>query len=164
VVTDDGVEHEADVIIWGTGFKATEFLAPMAITGAGGRRLADEWSQGAHAYYGLTVPRFPNMLVMYGPNTNTGGGSIIYFLETQARYVGAYVDHLARTGAPLAVRPEVEHAFDRKVQEKLSGSVWSGCTSWYRQPDGRITTNWPSLGVEYRVQARCDPADYETVG
>ena len=164
VVTADGVEHEVDVIIWGTGFKATEFLAPMAISGAGGRKLADEWAQGAHAYYGLTVPGFPNMLVMYGPNTNTGGGSIIYFLEAQARYIGRYVDHVARTGAPLAVRAEVEAAFDRKVQEKLSGSVWSTCTSWYRQPDGRITTNWPTLGVEYRVQARFDPSDYERVG
>ena len=163
VVTSDGVEHPADVLIWGTGFKATEFLAPMRITGSGGRKLEEEWSLGAHAYFGLTVPGFPNMLMMYGPNTNTGGGSIIYFLEAQARYVGQYVAHLARTGTPLAVRPEVEQAHDRKVQEKLSGSVWSACTSWYRQPDGRITTNWPSLGIEYRTQARFDPADYEKV-
>ncbi len=164
VVTADGVEHEADVLVWSTGFNATEFLAPMTITGSGGRKLADEWSQGAHAYYGLTVPGFPNLLVMYGPNTNTGGGSIIYFLEAQAKYLGDYVQHLAETGAPLAVRPEVEQAYDRRIQAKLAGSVWSACTSWYRQPDGRITTNWPSLGIEYKAQAKFDPADYEPAG
>lgn len=164
VRTADGVEHEADVIVWGTGFKATEFLAPMTITGSGGCRLADEWSGGAHAYYGMTVPGFPNLLVMYGPNTNTGGGSIIYFLEAQAKYLGDFVDHLARTGAALAVRPEVEAAYDERIQARLSGSVWSACSSWYRQADGRITTNWPTLGIEYKAQARFDPADYTVAG
>lgn len=164
VVTSDGVTHEVDVIIWGTGFKATEFLAPMEITGAGGRELHREWAGGAHAYFGMTVPGFPNLVVMYGPNTNTGGGSIIYFLEVQAKYLGEYVDHLASTGAALDVRPEVEQAFDERVQARLNSSVWSSCTSWYRQADGRITTNWPSLGIEYRNQARFDPADYRPVG
>lgn len=161
VVTADGVEHEVDVIIWGTGFKATEFLAPMSITGTGGRALHDEWSAGARAYYGMTVPHFPNLLVMYGPNTNTGGGSIIYFLEAQARYLRAYVEHLAAAGAPLAVRPEVEQAYDERIQARLADSVWSSCTSWYRTADGRVTTNWPLLGIQYKAQAKFDPADYE---
>ncbi|HWU23169.1 MAG TPA: NAD(P)/FAD-dependent oxidoreductase [Nocardioides sp.] len=163
VVTDDGVEHPADVIIWGTGFKVQEFLAPMTITGAGGRDLHEEWKDGPHAYYGMTVPGFPNFLVMYGPNTNTGGGSIIYFLETQARYLGEYVAHLAEVGRPLAIRPEVEAAYDDRIQTELSTSVWSRCTSWYRQADGRITANWPLLGVQYKRQARFDAADYEVM-
>ncbi len=163
VVTDGGTEHEADVIIWGTGFKATEFLAPMTITGAEGRDLHTEWKGGAHAYYGISVPGFPNLLMMYGPNTNTGGGSIIYFLEAQAKYLGDYVDHLAGSGRPIAVREEVEQAYDERIQAKLGGSVWSKCSSWYRNADGRITTNWPSLGIEYKQQAKFDPADYEVV-
>jgi cation diffusion facilitator CzcD-associated flavoprotein CzcO len=163
VVTADGVEHESDVIIWGTGFKATEFLAPMTVTGTDGRDLHEEWADGAHAYYGMTVPGFPNLLVMYGPNTNTGGGSIIYFLEAQAKYLGQYVEHLGAAGAPISVRPEVEKAHDERIQAKLGGSVWSQCTSWYRQANGRITTNWPSLGIEYKAQAKFDPADYEVV-
>jgi hypothetical protein len=61
------------------------------------------------------------------------------------------------------VKPEVERAFDEQVQGKLSGSVWSQCTSWYRQADGRITTNWPSLGIEYKARAKFDPADYEVL-
>ncbi|MFE7717662.1 flavin-containing monooxygenase [Nocardia rhizosphaerihabitans] len=163
VRTADGREHDVDVIIWGTGFKTTEFLAPMTITGAEGHPLEQEWKTGAHAYYGMTVPRFPNLFIMYGPNTNTGGGSIIYFLEAQAEYLGDYVAHLAATGKPLTVRPEVEQAYDAQIQARLSGSVWSQCTSWYRQADGRITTNWPLLGFQYKKQARFDPADYEVI-
>ncbi|MGW6422580.1 flavin-containing monooxygenase [Nocardia sp. NPDC055053] len=163
VHTADGREHDVDVIIWGTGFKTTEFLAPMTITGAEGLPLEQEWKTGAHAYYGMTVPRFPNLFIMYGPNTNTGGGSIIYFLEAQAEYLGDYVAHLTATGKPLTVRPEVEQAYDEQIQARLSGSVWSQCTSWYRQADGRITTNWPLLGFQYKKQARFDPADYEVI-
>jgi cation diffusion facilitator CzcD-associated flavoprotein CzcO len=161
VVTADGVEHAADVLIWGTGFKVQEFLAPMRITGPGGRDLHEAWGGAPRAYYGLSVPDFPNMLMMYGPNTNTGGGSIIYFLEAQARYLGDYVEHLAATGRPLAVRPEVERVYDERIQGLLAGSVWSRCTSWYRQDDGRITANWPLLGAQYRREARFDAADYE---
>jgi cation diffusion facilitator CzcD-associated flavoprotein CzcO len=163
VRTEDGTEHEADVLVWGTGFKATEFLAPMQITGADGRDLHKEWSDGARAYFGMTVPGFPNLFIMYGPNTNTGGGSIVYFLEAQARYLGELVDEVARRRAPLDLRPEVEDAFDRRVQGKLIESVWSQCDSWYRTADGRVTTNWPLLGIQYRHQAKFDPAEYETV-
>ncbi|GAB4010019.1 flavin-containing monooxygenase [Nocardioides ultimimeridianus] len=163
VVTSGGVEHPADVIVWGTGFKVQEFLAPMSIRGPGGRDLHEEWQAGPRAYYGMTVPRFPSLFVMYGPNTNTGGGSIIYFLETQARYLGEYVAHLAEVGKPLAVRPEVEAAYDDRIQAELATSVWSRCSSWYRRPDGRITANWPLLGVQYKRQARFDAADYEVM-
>ena len=163
VRTVDGLVHEVDVIIWGTGFKATEFLAPMSIKGRDGRDLHDDWREGARAYYGMTVPHFPNLFVMYGPNTNTGGGSIIYFLEAQARYLGDYVAHLAATGVPLAVRPEVEQQYDERIQARLSDSVWSRCSSWYRDANGRITTNWPTLGIQYKQQAKFDPDDYEVV-
>lgn len=163
VVTKDGREHAADVLIWGTGFKVQEFLAPMTITGADGRVLHDEWADGAHAYYGVAVPHFPNLLVMYGPNTNTGGGSIIYFLEIQAKYAADFVDQFAATGKPLAVKADVEKAYDEQLQAELGDSVWSKCASWYRQANGRITTNWPRLGIQYRSQAKFDPADYEVV-
>src|SRR3546814_4138382 len=98
----------------------------------------------------MAVPGFPNLQIMYGPNTNTGGGSVIFFLEAQAKHVADYVAHVARTGQPHVVRREVEEAHDREVQASLSGSVWSQCTSWYRQADGRIPTNWPGLSGQYR--------------
>ena len=163
VRTSDGELHEADVIIYGTGFAATEFLAPMRIRGRGGRDLHEEWSEGARAYFGMTVPDFPNLFIMYGPNTNTGGGSIIFFLEVQAAYLREYVDHLAATGAALSVKPEVEEAFDKRVQASLAGSVWTACASWYRNANGRITTNWPYLAVHYKQQAKFDADDYDAV-
>lgn len=160
VRTTDGTLHEVDVIIYGTGFTATDFLAPMDLTGSDGVSLDKVWSEGAHAYYGLTVPGFPNMPMIYGPNTNTGGGSILYFLETQARYVRKYVEHVARIGRPIDVRPEVAEDFDRTTQDRLAGSVWTRCSSWYRNAHGRVTTNWPGISLEYRRNAVFDSEDY----
>ena len=163
IVTDDGREHPADVLVWGTGFAAADFLATIPVTGLGGVALADRWADGARAYFGLTVPDFPNLLIMYGPNTNTGGGSIIYFLETQARYVRDFVDRLSEVGGAMAVRSEVAEDFDDRIQTLLSGSVWTQCSSWYRDASGRVTTNWPLLGIDYRRQARFSPHDYEVI-
>lgn len=163
VRTSDGHLHEADVLIYGTGFAAADFLAPMTVTGAGGLPLEKAWARGASAYYGLTVPGFPNMLIMYGPNTNTGGGSIVYFLEAQSRYIRDYVGRVTATGAPLDVKPGVAAEFDRRTQARLAGSVWTKCSSWYRDAHGRITANWPGLSAEYRRTAVFRPGDYSAV-
>ncbi|WP_193612660.1 flavin-containing monooxygenase [Nocardioides lijunqiniae] len=159
VRTADGRLHEADVLIWGTGFKATQFLAPMRVTGVGGADLHALWSDGARAHLGLTVPGFPNLFCIYGPNTNLGGSSIIAMMEAQAGYVAQVVARLDRDGPrPLAVRREVAAAYDREMQSRLADSAWSGCTSWY--VDGpRITTNWPGLVAEY--QARTAHVDWD---
>src|SRR5215471_5823679 len=87
LVTADGVTRQADVIIYGTGFRTLDFLAPMEVTGLGGRRLEDRWREGAEAYLGISVSGFPNFFMLYGPNTNLGGNSIIYMLEGQIGYV-----------------------------------------------------------------------------
>ncbi|UOZ10484.1 NAD(P)/FAD-dependent oxidoreductase [Amycolatopsis sp. WQ 127309] len=162
VRTEDGVEHEADVIVYGTGFAATDFLGKIEVRGLGGRTLEDAWSGGARAYLGITVPGFPNLFCVYGPNTNLGAGSIIYMLERQARYIRQAVERLARPEvSTLDVLPEVEQRYDDEVQARLGRSVWSACTSWYRQADGRVTTNWPGLVTEYdRRTKRFDVADY----
>ncbi|WP_109507136.1 flavin-containing monooxygenase [Nocardioides speluncae] len=163
VVAADGATHDVDVIIYGTGFTATDFLAPMQIRGLAGKDLNEQWSEGARAYYGMTIPHFPNLFLMYGPNTNTGGGSIVFFHEVQAAYLRRFVDHLVVSGAPLVVRDEVEQEYDDRVQSALADSVWSACTSWYRGPNGRVSTNWPWLGIQYKQQAKFDPADYDLV-
>jgi hypothetical protein len=102
------------------------------------------------------------MFCVYGPNTNLGAGSIIYMIERQARYIRQAVEQLTRPGVSYVdVRPDVEERYDREVQQRLGRSVWSACTSWYRQADGRVTTNWPGLVTEYdRRTRRLDPADY----
>ncbi len=169
-ITPEGVRttgglHEADVLIYGTGFKATEFLAPMRVRGLGGRELAEEWAGGAHAYLGISVPDFPNMFLIYGPNTNLGGNSIIYMMEHQCRYVLQLVREMAAGHVSCVdVRRDVAERFDREVQGRLAASVWSGCRSWYREENGRISTNWPGLVWEYhRRTAKVDLRAYREV-
>ncbi len=163
VITEDGVRHPVDVIVYCTGFAATEFLAPMKIRGVGGKELSEVWSGGARAYYGITVPYFPNMFVMYGPNTNLGAGSIIYMHERQARYIRQAVEYLRKQPASyIAVKPEVEERFDTEIQERLERTVWTKCTSWYREASGRVSTNWPGRMSEYDKRTHFDARDYES--
>ena len=162
VRTADGRLHEVDTIIWGTGFAATDFMFPMEITGPGGRSLADAWAGGAHAYLGMTVPGFPSLFVLYGPNTNTSGGSIIRYLEHQVRYVRETLQEAQRRGAAgVEVRAEVERAYDQELQARFPGTAWTRCDSWYRDSSGRIVTNWPGYMREYDERTRrVEPSDY----
>ncbi|GAB2564046.1 flavin-containing monooxygenase [Nocardia heshunensis] len=165
VRTADGVLHEVDVIVYGTGFKGTEFLWPMTVTGSQGRKLHDEWAGGARAFKGITVSGFPNLFLLYGPNTNLGAGSIVHIIESQTRYVRQAVELLARRpGRVLDVRPEVEAGYDARIQGRLGRSVWNFCTSWYRNDAGRITNNWPGTVTGYRRETRrLNPSDYRLV-
>jgi cation diffusion facilitator CzcD-associated flavoprotein CzcO len=161
VVAEDGREYPADAIVFGTGFTATEFLAPMEITGRGGRGLlADAWARGAEAYLGITVPDFPNLFLLYGPNTNHGVGSAIELLEGQARYSADAV-RLLSTGAAerLEVRRDVHDAFQAELKERLDDTVWTRCSSWYVTADGRVTNNWPGTQREYRERTRSVAVD-----
>ncbi|MGO9489897.1 MAG: flavin-containing monooxygenase [Solirubrobacteraceae bacterium] len=154
VATDDGRLHELDCIIWATGFKTNDFMLPMEITGRDGLALDESWSGGAHAHLGMCVPGFPNMFVLYGPNTNTSGGSIIFYLETQAAYLRQALQQLRARGAgAIEVRAEVEAASDRAVQHRFGGTAWTRCDSWYRDSQGRIVANWPGYMREYRQRA-----------
>ena len=163
VVAEDGTERPADVIVLSTGFESTRFLAPMEIRGRGGLDLNEAWREGANAYLGMTVAGFPNLFVMYGPNTNLGSGSIIFQLESQMAYIADAVEMLRRRGGLLSVRPEVQRAFDSEMQSRLSTSVWqTGCNNWYVDEHGRNTNNWPGFTLEYRRRTRrLDPGDYE---
>ncbi|MFF5051626.1 flavin-containing monooxygenase [Micromonospora sp. NPDC000663] len=165
VRTADGRDHPCDVLVYGTGFAATDFLVPIRVTGRAGRQLSEEWRDGAYAYLGMAVPGFPNLFLTYGPNTNTGNTSVIYFHEAQARHIAQAVSLLAAGGEPLEVRPEVAADYDAELQRRLAASVWTACRSWYRTATGRIVTNWPGMAAEYRRRtARLDPADYGRSG
>ena len=156
VVTAGGTTRAADVIIYGTGFKAAEFLAPVQVTGLGGRALRQAWQDGPQAYLGITVSGFPNFFMLYGPNTNLGGNSIIYMLEGQIGYVLRAVQTLqAERLAWLDVRPEVQEAFNAWVQSASRASVWeTGCHNWYTTASGRNVNNWPAQTFLYRYRVR----------
>jgi len=155
LVIADGTLHEVDCIIWSTGFKTNDFMFPMRVSSSGGGDLREAWAGGAHAHLGMTVPHFPNMFVMYGPNTNTSGGSIIFYLEAQASYIRQALQQLKRRGAgAIEVRAEVEQASDEALQARFAGTAWTGCDSWYRDEAGRIVANWPGYMREYFEQTR----------
>jgi cation diffusion facilitator CzcD-associated flavoprotein CzcO len=157
-------EHELDVIIYATGFKASEFLAPMSIRGRAGRDLHTVWKDGAEAYLGMTVSGFPNLFMLYGPNTNLGHNSIIYMLESQIRYAVRCVEELeARSLRFLDVMPKAQLDFNVEIQRRIRASIWAdGCTSWYKTAAGKNTNNWPDFTFTYRRQTRTPNfADYE---
>ena len=164
VVGADGVEREADVVIWGTGFQTHNFVAPMAIHGLDGRELNEVWAGAPSAYLGTTVSGFPNMFVLYGPNTNHGSGSVPYTLECQFSYV---LDAIRRKRQAnlrwLDLRPERQAEWDREIAARSVGTVWTegGCSSWYLTDSGQNTNNWPGPWLEFRRRTRrINPADY----
>jgi cation diffusion facilitator CzcD-associated flavoprotein CzcO len=147
-----GVERAADAIVLATGFASHDFVAPMAISGSEGRSLAEEWAGVARAYLGLSVPGFPNMFLLYGPNTNGGTGSVVNTLECGIGHVLAALRELERAGAGrIEVRPEAAEGFDRELRTALAGTVWhSGCSNWYVDENGNDPSNWPWTWSTYR--------------
>ncbi len=156
VVTSDGTERAVDAIVWGTGFAATEFLAPMELRGLGGQSLRQRWQKGAQAYLGVAVHGFPNLFLMYGPNTNCGACSIIYMLEQQARYAVQCIQTLQSQHLRyLDVKPDAEASFNNELHRRSLGTTYeSGCRSWYINAEGRNTNNWVGHTYEYGALLR----------
>ncbi|MBU0901503.1 flavin-containing monooxygenase [Pseudomonas spirodelae] len=156
IVTADGREHPCDVLIYGTGFAATDFLAPMQITGLAGLELNQAWQAGAEAYKGISVSGFPNLFILYGPNTNLGHNSIIYMLESQFRYVLGCIDVLRQQDVRyLNVKAAVQQHYNQQIQASSHRTIWEqGCSSWYKTASGKSTNNWPGYTFTYRQQTR----------
>jgi 4-hydroxyacetophenone monooxygenase len=159
VVTADGQRHPADVLIYGTGFHATDFLRSFKVKGLDGMDLHDRWQGDARAYLGMMVPGFPNFFMIYGPNTNiVVNGSIIFFSECAVNYIVEAARKIAEDG-PLMVREDVHDAFNAKVDAENAKMAWGqqGFTSWYKNANGRVSQNWPFALVDY-WQATRKPA------
>jgi cation diffusion facilitator CzcD-associated flavoprotein CzcO len=155
-------EYPADVLVHATGFAATDFLVPMIVTGRAGRDLHVVWRNGAEAYLGITVSGFPNLFLLYGPNTNLGHNSVVYMIESQIRYVMGAIDALRKGARSLDVLPAVQSRYNESLQRRLARTVWeSGCSSWYKTAAGKNTNNWPGFTFAYRRRTRTfDLEDY----
>ena len=166
VVTADGVEHEVDVLIYGTGFQASNFLSFLKIKGRDGRDLHETWGGDARAYLGITHTGFPNLFTIYGPNTNiVVNGSIVFFSECAVRYIIGALRLLAETGA-TAMEPKraVYDEFNRKVDAANAGWAWGSpnVSSWYKNEFGRVSQNWPYGLIDYwRATLEPNPDDFE---
>jgi cation diffusion facilitator CzcD-associated flavoprotein CzcO len=164
--TQDGGERPADVLVLATGFATHGFVAPMEIAGAGGRRLSEAWADVPRAYLGLSVPDFPNMFLLYGPNTNGGSGSVVNTIESGVNHVIAALRELDRAEARrIEVSRAAAERFDRELRAALAGTVWhSGCTNWYVDENGHDPNQWPWLWTTYRRRTeRLEPDTYELV-
>jgi 4-hydroxyacetophenone monooxygenase len=165
--TADGREIPFDVIVFATGFHASKLLWPMHVRGAGGRTLADVWDgDDPRAYLGITVPEFPNLFCLYGPNTNLGhGGSIIFHTECQVRYVlGCLRELLERGAETMEVRPEVHDEYNERLDAAIGRMIWAGVDvdSWFKNSKQRVVANSPWRLVDYWAMTKeLDPADFE---
>jgi cation diffusion facilitator CzcD-associated flavoprotein CzcO len=169
VVDADGVEHEADVIVYGTGFHVTDAFDRLTITGRGGRRLRDTWAEhGMATHLGITVADFPNFFLLLGPNTGLGHNSVVFMIECQADYVARAITAVHRAGCSgLDVRAEVQQRSNAAVQQRLERGIWTrgGCTSWYLDAAGVNRTIWPGFTVRYWWETRrFRPEDFELFG
>jgi cyclohexanone monooxygenase len=156
IVTADARERPVDAIVLATGFKATEYLNGIDVVGVGGCRLHDDWSEVAHAYMGLTVTGYPNFFMLYGPNTNQGGNSIIVILEAQATYVLSALRAMRwRRVRAVDVRRDVMDAYNRELQMALDGTIWNdGCQSYFKNANGKIATQLPQTSRWYAQRTK----------
>jgi cation diffusion facilitator CzcD-associated flavoprotein CzcO len=148
--TADGVEHKLDTVIYGTGFKANEYLRGLDVYGREGRRLHDDWRDGAEAYLGTVVAGYPNLFTLYGPNTN-GVTSIIYILEAQTQFVRRTLDEMRRQRLQAVdIRRRIHDAYNDEIQEAMTGTVWlADCHNYFRHPSGKVVTQFPYHGVTF---------------
>jgi len=163
IVTADGARREVDVIIYATGFDSAAFTSPTIIIGAGGASLDQVWGGSPRAHLGLSVAGFPNLFMLYGPNTGLGHNSMLLMIEAQIDYVLQAVAVVRSAGAAMAVKPAVLDASDAELQTALEGTAWAGsCTNWYKGADGRIFANWAGTTQDYVARTRrLDLAEFD---
>jgi cation diffusion facilitator CzcD-associated flavoprotein CzcO len=163
VVTVDGVEREVDTLILATGFATTKYLSAIDVVGREGRHIEEAWKDGAQAYLGITTTGFPNMFMLYGPNTNNG--SILTMIEAQVAHIVEQVVRMKEEGiAWIDVRQDVMDRYNDEIQQLIAGvTVWqAGCNGYYRAPSGRVVTQWPDSMSAFRDRtAIVDPDDFE---
>ena len=165
VRTVDGTERECDTIVLCTGFHAAEYLRGIDVVGRNGVHLHDIWAGVPRAYLGMAVSGFPNFFMLYGPNTNQGGNSIILILEGQAQFVAAAIESMqALRVSSVDVRPEAMQGYMDELATALESTVWHGdCASYFRAAGGEIVTQLPHTSRWYCERTmHFDPDDFVT--
>ena len=164
VVTSDGRERKIDTLVMATGFSATEYLSAIEVTGREGLDLADAWNDGAQAYMGITTAGFPNLFMLYGPNTNQG--SLITMIEWEVDHAIGHIQRIARENlAWIDVKKDLQDAYNVQIQKDIAAvEPWmDGCNGYYRSASGRVVTQWPKNMSAYRdMIAKLNPEAYES--
>jgi cyclohexanone monooxygenase len=164
--TADGKERPVDTIVLCTGFRAAEYLCGVEVVGRDGTSIRQHWGGTPRAYHGIAVPGFPNFFMMYGPNTNQGGNSILLILEAQAEFVADALGATREAGAnSIEVSADAMFRYERELERNLRGTVWAeGCTSYFHNANGQIVTQLPHTSGWYRDATRRIDRDDFTFG
>ena len=165
VVTSDGSVHEVDALVLATGFDAIHFLASLEVVGRTGESLAETWGEDARAYLGMSVPEFPNLFTLYGPNLQPGhGGSLVFTFECQVRYILDLLQQMFEAGfGSVECRKDVFDDYNKKVDDAHEKMIWThpGAETYYRNSQGRVVVNSPYKVVDYwQMTRRADLDDY----
>jgi len=164
VVTAGGTERPVDTLVLATGYETTNFASVVDFVGRGGLAIADAWRDGAQAYKGVMTAGFPNLFMLYGPNTN--GDSLITTIEFEAQYAVRQIQRLVDEDlAWVDVKPEAMAAYNEEIQKNIAAvEPWqAGVRDYYRSPSGRVVTQWPGRMSELRrLLETPDLDDYET--
>ena len=167
IIDKNGKAHDADVIIWGTGFKVDEPLLGVDISGIDGQDLNTVWKEnGFETYYGISVSGFPNAFVLAGPNTGIGHTSLVVMIEAQFSFVMDAIQKIKQQDIKyIDVKEAVQTKFCQTMQEKMVGTAWtSGCNSWYLSDSGKNFTLWPDYTFNYIRQTKhIDLSDYNAI-
>jgi cation diffusion facilitator CzcD-associated flavoprotein CzcO len=160
VVSASG-EREVDAIVYATGFITTEFVSPIKVFGTEGKELGEAWQEDTETYLGMTVAGFPNLFLLFGPNTGLGHNSALFMIEAQVQYIARCLKAMRKWGAKsVDVRREVQKSFNERIQKRMKNTTWlSGCRSWYLTESGKNITLWPSFTVSYWLETRRFRAD-----
>lgn len=155
--TAQGQQIDLDLIVWSTGYDATDGVISYPVIGKGGRTLAQEWAEYPRAYLGTAMPGFPNFFVVTGPNTGIGHTSAIFVIEAQMHYILNSLKRLKQSGAQsIEVRPEAEADYTSMIHSEMTRTVWKagGCKSWYQSKSGHVIAMFPGFSFTYRRLAK----------
>jgi cation diffusion facilitator CzcD-associated flavoprotein CzcO len=165
IQTQGGIHYDADVIVYATGFETTEWHWSVDVVGRGGARLSEVWRDSPQAYLGISAAQFPNLFMLYGPNTNLGHNSITFMIERQVEYIVLALKEMrARNLSAMEVKQTAQDKFNTELQAALAKTTWADphCRSWYKNPKGLITQNWSSHTRDYaKATERVNWDDYE---
>lgn len=164
IVMQDGRHIDLDLIVWSTGFDATDGVISYPVIGKNGKRLSDFWAMYPRAYLGTSLPAFPNLFIVTGPNTGIGHTSALFIIESQMNYILDCIRTLEKRGLrSIEVRPEAEHTYTEMIHREMERTVWKsgGCHSWYQSKSGHVIAMFPGFSFSYhRLTRRLKAADH----
>ena len=164
IFTQDGQHIDLDLIVWSTGYDATDGVISYPVTGKNGKQLRDFWATYPRAYLGTSLPDFPNLFIVTGPNTGIGHTSALFIIESQMNYILDCIRTLKEQGLrSIEVRPEAERTYTEMIHREMERTVWKsgGCHSWYQSKSGHVIAMFPGFSFSYhRMTRTLKPADH----